>query len=148
MGLLRDAREALATLRLLRGLRRDAARRGEISSTAGPGSPSAAHGAAPRRRPRPQLRPRPLARAIHATAPRRRRSPSPRARPPRRCAHLRGRCGAGCRPTGPSVIAGHADAGRVTVRRLRPEDGYVWEMPGVRVFAIVGVQAFTVDDEA
>ena len=47
-----------------------------------------------------------------------------------------------------AAIVDHAGAGRVTVRRLRPEDGYVWEMPGVRVFAIVGVQAFTVEDEA
>ena len=38
-----------------------------------------------------------------------------------------------------------ADA--VTVRRLGPQDGHLWEMPGMRVFAIVGVQAFTVQDE-
>jgi hypothetical protein len=38
-------------------------------------------------------------------------------------------------------------AGRVGVRRLRPEDGHLWEMPGMRVFAIVGVRAFTVLDE-
>jgi hypothetical protein len=45
-----------------------------------------------------------------------------------------------------SRIDAHLDAGAVTVRRLRPEDGYVWEMPGMRVFAIVGVQAFSVED--
>jgi hypothetical protein len=38
-------------------------------------------------------------------------------------------------------------AGAVSVRRLRPEDGHLWEMPGMRVFAIVGVRAFTVVDE-
>ncbi len=38
-------------------------------------------------------------------------------------------------------------AGEVTVRSLGPQDGHVWELPGMRVFAIVGVQAFTVDDE-
>jgi hypothetical protein len=39
------------------------------------------------------------------------------------------------------------EAGRVSVRRLRPEDGHLWEMQGMRVFAIVGVRAFTVLDE-
>jgi hypothetical protein len=38
--------------------------------------------------------------------------------------------------------------GAVSVRRLGPQDGHLWEMPGLRVFAIVGVQAFTVQDEA
>ncbi len=38
-------------------------------------------------------------------------------------------------------------AGELTVRRLGPHDGHLWEMPGMRVFAIVGVQAFTVEDE-
>lgn len=37
-------------------------------------------------------------------------------------------------------------AGQVTVRSLGPEDGHVWVLPGMRVFAIAGVQAFTVDD--
>jgi hypothetical protein len=37
--------------------------------------------------------------------------------------------------------------GRVTPRRLGPDDGWVWEMPGMRVFAIAGVRAFTVPDE-
>ncbi len=37
--------------------------------------------------------------------------------------------------------------GAVSVRRLGPDDGHLWEMPGMRVFAIVGVQAFTVRDE-
>lgn len=37
--------------------------------------------------------------------------------------------------------------GTVAVRRLGPQDGHVWEMPGMRVFAIAGVQAFTVRDE-
>ena len=36
----------------------------------------------------------------------------------------------------------------VTVRRLGPQDGHLWELPGMRVFAIVGVQAFTVRDDA
>ncbi|MGD9694846.1 MAG: hypothetical protein AB7V42_04190 [Thermoleophilia bacterium] len=45
------------------------------------------------------------------------------------------------------AIDAHLAAGAVTVRRLDPRDGYVWEMPGTRVFAIVGVQAFTVRDE-
>lgn len=38
-------------------------------------------------------------------------------------------------------------AGEVTVRSLGSADGHVWELPGLRVFAIVGVQAFTVEDE-
>ena len=50
--------------------------------------------------------------------------------------------------SGPAAeaIDAHLDAGRIAARRLQPGDGYVWEMPGMRVFAIVGVQAFTVDD--
>lgn len=44
------------------------------------------------------------------------------------------------------AIDAHMEAGSIDARRLRPADGYVWEMPGMRVFAIVGVQAFTVDD--
>ncbi len=42
-----------------------------------------------------------------------------------------------------AALAGDA----VEVRRLGPEDGHLWEMAGMRVFAIVGVQAFTVQDE-
>jgi hypothetical protein len=143
--LLSGAREALATLRLLGGLRSDAARRGRISSTAGPGAP-----------PRPAAR-RPgddpaltsaldrwRERATHG-------APSPpvsltareTAEAMRHLEDLRQRMS----PDRAAAIAEHAGAGRVTVRRLRPEDGYVWEMPGVRVFAIVGVQAFTVEDE-
>ena len=37
--------------------------------------------------------------------------------------------------------------GVVSVRRLGPGDGHLWELPGMRVFAIVGVQAFTVPEE-
>jgi hypothetical protein len=50
--------------------------------------------------------------------------------------------------TGPAADAleAHLAAGAVAARRLRADDGYVWEMPGMRVFAIVGVQAFTVED--
>jgi hypothetical protein len=50
--------------------------------------------------------------------------------------------------SGPAAeaIDAHLEAGRIEARRLRPADGYVWEMPGMRVFAIVGVQAFTVAD--
>lgn len=44
------------------------------------------------------------------------------------------------------AIDAHLEAGEIGARRLRPADGYVWEMPGLRVFAIVGVQAFTVED--
>ncbi len=44
------------------------------------------------------------------------------------------------------TLDAHLESGRVEARRLRPADGYVWEMPGMRVFAIAGVQAFTVDD--
>lgn len=146
MGLLGNARETLATLRLLSGLRGDAARRGEISSTAGPGAP-----------PRPTARRPDDDPALSSALDRwRERSTQGAPSPPvaltaretaaamRHLEDLRGRMSS----DRASVIAGHADAGRVTVRRLRPEDGYVWEMPGVRVFAIVGVQAFTVDDEA
>lgn len=38
-------------------------------------------------------------------------------------------------------------AGQVTPRRLGPDDGWVWEMPGMRAFAIAGVRAFTVPHE-
>ena len=50
--------------------------------------------------------------------------------------------------TGPAAeaIDSHLESGGIDARRLRPADGYVWEMPGMRVFAIVGVQAFTVED--
>ena len=50
--------------------------------------------------------------------------------------------------TGPAAeaIDAHLESGAIDARRLRPGDGYVWEMPGMRVFAIVGVQAFTVED--
>jgi hypothetical protein len=44
------------------------------------------------------------------------------------------------------ALEAHLAAGAVSARRLRPDDGYLWEMPGMRVFAIVGVQAFTVED--
>lgn len=44
-------------------------------------------------------------------------------------------------------VAAAIAAGTVTVRSLGPQDGHVWELPGMRVFAIVGVQAFTVDDD-
>jgi hypothetical protein len=52
------------------------------------------------------------------------------------------------RMSGPAAeaIDAHLEAGRIGARRLRPADGYVWEMPGLRLFAIVGVQAFTVED--
>ena len=56
---------------------------------------------------------------------------------------LRGRLSG---PQAAAIDAGLA-AGAVRVRRLGPADGHVWEMPGMRVFAIVGVQAFTVDDD-
>ncbi|MEZ0284438.1 MAG: hypothetical protein ACAH79_04300, partial [Thermoleophilia bacterium] len=50
--------------------------------------------------------------------------------------------------TGPvaDAIDAHLESGAIDARRLGPADGYVWEMPGMRVFAIVGVQAFTVED--
>ena len=38
-------------------------------------------------------------------------------------------------------------SGTVELRRLGPGDGHLWQVPGMRVFAIVGVQAFTVPDE-
>ena len=145
MGLLRDAREWMAALRLLGGLRRDAARRGRISSAAGPGAP-----------------PRPTARrpgddpALSSALDRwRERSTHGAPSPPvaltaretieamRHLEELRQRMS----PDRAAALAEGAGAGRVTARRLRPEDGYVWEMPGIRVFAIVGVQAFTVEDE-
>ena len=145
MGLLRGARETVATLRLLGGLRGDAARRGRISSAAGPGAP-----------PRPTAR-RPGDDPALSSALDRWRERSTHGAPsppvsltPRETGEamshleeLRQRMAA----DQAAAIAGHAGAGRVTVRRLRPQDGYVWEMPGVRVFAIVGVQAFTVEDE-
>ncbi|HSJ74004.1 MAG TPA: hypothetical protein VK904_06780, partial [Miltoncostaeaceae bacterium] len=50
--------------------------------------------------------------------------------------------------TGPAADAIDAglETGAIAARRLGPADGYVWEMPGMRLFAIVGVQAFTVED--
>ncbi len=145
MGLLRGARETLATLRLLGGLREDAARRGRISPASGPGAP-----------PRPTAR-RPGDDPALSTALDRWRERSTHGAPSppvslnaretveamRHLEELRQRMSS----DRAAVIAEHAGAGRVTVRRLRPEDGYLWEMPGVRVFAIVGVQAFTVEDE-
>lgn len=49
---------------------------------------------------------------------------------------------------GPAAEAldAHLEAGSIGARRLGRPTGYVWEMPGLRVFAIVGVQAFTVED--
>ena len=43
------------------------------------------------------------------------------------------------------TITGPANA-NAAYHAGRAADGYVWEMPGMRVFAIVGVQAFTVED--
>jgi hypothetical protein len=146
VGFLRNARETLAALKLVGGLRGDAARRGEISPAAGPGAP-----------PRPAVRRPADDPALSAALDRwRERSTQGAPSPPvvltvretadamEHLESLRRRMSS----DRAAVIAAHTDAGHVTVRRLRPEDGYVWEMPDGRVFAIVGVQAFTVDDEA
>lgn len=145
MGFLRGARDTLETLRLLGALRGDAARRGRISPAAGPGAP-----------PKPTARRPEDDPALSAALDRwRERSTHGAPSPPvaltaretaeamRHLEALRQRMS----PDLAAAIAEHTDAGRVAVRRLRPEDGYVWEMPGGRVFAIVGVQAFTVEDE-
>jgi hypothetical protein len=50
--------------------------------------------------------------------------------------------------SGPAADAIDAslESGAIAARRLGPADGYVWELPGMRLFAIAGVQAFTVED--
>lgn len=133
MGLLRDAREWVGALRALGGR----ARR--------PGPPPAPAAA---RRPvaRPEDDPA-LGSALERWKGRPPISPSGLGADEERAAmahleELRGRMP----PAQRDAIAAHLAAGAVAVRRLGPQDGYLWEMPGARVFAIVGVQAFSVED--
>jgi len=142
---MRRAREWVIAARALRRLGESARRGRALSPTTGPGAP-----------PRPAARPRPAEdRAVRSRLGRWRGGPSRApARAPaalsaaetaaamRRLETLRAQM------AGPQAerIDAHLQREAVVVRRLAPEDGYVWEMPGMRVFAIVGVQAFSVED--
>jgi hypothetical protein len=143
VSLLREAREWLLTVRAVRRLR-SRARRPPLSP-AGPGARP--RPMAPRPDDDPALRSRlrgwsrrsgraPGAAAATAL------TPSDAAEAARTLMALRAQM------TGPAAeaIDAHLESGSIGARRLRPADGYVWEMPGMRVFAIVGVQAFTVED--
>jgi hypothetical protein len=141
----RGVQDWLGALRLARRLTGGRARRGRIAAASGPGAPP--RPAARRPADDPALSSR-LGRWRGRTAPP--ASSLPVALTSRETAAamrdlqaLRTRMS----PEQAALIDAHLGGGRVTSRRLRPEDGYVWEMPGTRVFAIVGVQAFTVQDE-
>jgi hypothetical protein len=142
---MRRARDWVVAARAMRRLREAAARRGApLTPSSGPGAP-----------PRPAARPRPAEdRAVRSRLGRwRDRGGRPAAPAPaaltaaevadamRTLATLRQQMG---EAQGARIDA-HLERSEVAVRRLRPEDGYVWEMPGMRVFAIVGVQAFSVE---
>jgi hypothetical protein len=142
-GLLREAREWLLTVRSLWRLRSRARR--PPTSPAGPGAPPRPMAARPGDD--PALRSR-LGRW-------RRRSGSPAAgdsaaglAPSDAAEAHRALMALRAQMTGATAAAidAHLASGSIAARRLRPGDGYVWEMPGMRVFAIVGVQAFTVED--
>jgi len=131
------------TARIVRRLREDAQRRGGVPPAAGTGPPPRP-GTARRPAEDPVLRER-LGRWREGPAPAMvepELTPHEIASAMRTLAALRVQMsnGQGAR------IDAHLETGAVSARRLRPEDGYVWEMPGMRVFAIVGVQAFSVDD--
>jgi hypothetical protein len=139
-GVLREAREWLLTFRTIRRLRRRAA-----IAPSGPGAP--ARPAVRRPDDDPALRSR-LRRWSHRSGraddagPSAELSAADAAEAARTLLALRSQM------SGPAAeaIDAHLEAGRIAARRLRPADGYVWEMPGFRVFAIAGVQAFTVED--
>lgn len=145
---LRGVRDGLAAARSLGGIRRmrrDAGAAGGISGAGGPGAP-------PRQAsPRPGEDPATVSRLTRwrsrdGGAP----SPVPAAMSAREreaamrdLEALRARLGGDQAALIDAALAG----GAVSVRRLGPQDGHLWEMPGMRVFAIAGVQAFTVQDE-
>lgn len=139
IGGMRDWAGAVATLRRLRA--RPPAR---VATGAGPGAPPR-----PAAR-RPEDDPALAARLTRwrspgddvATTPAPVMTASERAEAMRDLDSLRARLAG---PQGAAIDAA-VTAGAVGVRRLGPQDGHVWEMPGMRVFAIAGVQAFTVDD--
>jgi hypothetical protein len=142
-GLLSEAREWLLTVRSVRRLR-SRARRAPVSP-GGPGAPPRPTVARPDVDPAMHARLRRWSRGsagAGAPGPAAELTPSDAAEAARTLLALRAQM------TGPAAEAldAHLEAGRVEARRLRPADGYVWEMPGMRVFAIAGVQAFTVDD--
>ena len=141
MSLLREAREWLLTVRAVRRLR-SRARRPPLSA-AGPGA-----------RPRPTT-PRPdddpaLRSRLRGWSRRSGRAPGADAAltPSDAAEAARTLMALRAQMTGPAAeaIDAHLESGAIDARRLGPADGYVWEMPGMRVFAIVGVQAFTVED--
>lgn len=143
MSLLREAREWLLTVRAVRRLR-SRARRPPLTA-AGPGA-----------RPRPTT-PRPgddpaLRSRLRGWSRRSGRAPGAGAdaalTPSDAAEAARTLMALRAQMTGPAAeaIDAHLESGAIDARRLRPADGYVWEMPGMRVFAIVGVQAFTVED--
>jgi hypothetical protein len=141
-GLVREVREWLLAARLVRRLQRQA--RAPISP-AGPGTA-----------PRPALRPAedPALRSRLGRWSRREGEreavPSADLAPADAAEAARTLLALRAQMSGPAAeaIDAHLEAGLIAARRLRPADGYVWEMPGMRVFAIVGVQAFTVEDRA
>jgi hypothetical protein len=141
--MLREAREWLLTIRALRRLR-SRARRAPV--------PTQSPGARPRpMAPRPDDDPALQARLVTW---RRGGSPGPSPAAPGALAPddaaeaARTLLALRAQMTGATADAIDAalESGTVAARRLAPADGYVWEIPGMRVFAIVGVQAFTVDD--
>jgi hypothetical protein len=146
MGVIGRAREIGRWVGTLGALRRGTRPGGRVDAAAGPGAP-----------PRPAVR-RPEDDPALRERLSRWRAPAPGADgsgpPPmtarERTAAMRDLEVLRSRLEGPqaaAIDAALAD-GSVTVRRLGPGDGHVWELPGMRVFAIVGVQAFTVDDAA
>jgi hypothetical protein len=142
-GLLREAREWLLTVRAIRRLRSRARR--PPASAAGPGAPPRPMAARPGDDPALRTRlGRWSRRAGGAPG-----AASPGALPPSDAAEAeRTLLALRAQMTGPAAAAidAHLESGAIAARRLAPGDGYVWEMPGLRLFAIVGVQAFTVED--
>jgi hypothetical protein len=143
LGLLRQAREWLLTVRAV-GRLRSRARRPPRSPT-GPGAPP--RPMAPRPDDDPALRARLRGWSRRSGRPpgtgeRAGLAPADAAEAERTLLALRAQM------TGPAAqaIDEGLESGAIAARRLGPADGYVWELPGVRLFAIVGVQAFTVED--
>jgi hypothetical protein len=142
IGAARDLRRWIGTARILR--RRGGAGTGRVDPGGGPGAP-----------PRPTVR-RPDDDPALAARLSRWRAPAGDTGPPaamtarERAAAMRDLNDLRARMAGPqgAAIDAAIAAGHVRVRRLGPQDGHVWELPGLRVFAIAGVQAFTVDDES
>jgi hypothetical protein len=138
--LLREAREWLLTVRAVARLRSRARR--PPSATGGPGAPPRPMAARPADDPALRARLRGWSRRSGRAPDAVGLAPADAAEAERTLLALRAQM------TGPAAGAIDAglEAGAMAARRLGPDDGYVWEMPGMRLFAIVGVQAFTVED--